>query len=72
MNNLSDSLRLSAVHIAQALPRSNEHKEELKRAVKRTKWYAARALEASDTVIIESIQGAASFAGRQLNAARSA
>lgn len=65
-------LRLAAVQPAQASPRSDEYKEVLKRAVKRTLKYAARALEATDAAITESIYSATSFAGWQVNAAREA
>lgn len=55
---------------AQALTRSDEYKEALKRAAKRTLKYAARALEATDAVIAENIYSATGFAGWQVNAAR--
>jgi len=54
----------------QTFLHSIEYREVLKRAVKRTMTYAERALEASDAVIDESIYGAASFAGWQVNVMR--
>jgi|GEM_PF-2012206 len=56
----------------QTFLHSIEYKEVLKRGVKRTITYAERALEASDAVIDDSIYGAASFAGWQVNAVREA
>lgn len=56
----------------QTFLHSIEYKEMLKHAVKRTITYAEQALEATDAVIDESIYGAASFAGWQVNAVREA
>jgi hypothetical protein len=55
----------------QTLPRSDEYKEEMRSAVKRTQSYAARAPQASDAVITENICSAASSAGWQVNVAGS-
>lgn len=66
IQRLSERMELRS----QTLPRLVKYKETLKCGVKRTNWYAARALEAVDAVINSSIHSAASFAGRQVNALR--
>ena len=52
------------------LSRSFQYKAGVKRAVKRTDWYVARALERSNEVINESLYSAASYAGQQVKTAR--
>lgn len=55
---------------AQTFPRSDEYKEDLSSAAKRTGEYGERETEESDEVIAESGDGATGLAGWQVDVAR--